>query len=422
MREILGRIILLGVLAILIIPSSVLGVDEKARIDNIKIPANIVGGEYFPLDAVVYNGGQEIKNASLTVEMPGSYAQSAYFTLKPNEFKVVRVVVRAPFDEGVHACLVKLVDRNNNVLASSNAKVYVDRAYLSIKVEPEVVNAGDFVRVKGYVYAGGMPKKASVRILLDGKFVKAVESNREGYFEDKIKIEQEGTHKITVAYYGYSSSTYLYARSIEIEKPKVNEDMEKEIEGIVSVLVSTQKLEIPNTEGNVIYVTIINDQRDAVFQIRARSDEHVVVYAPPALYIKKGTQKTLPVYVESSYPGRYTLELEILMDDVIIQRRDVDVFVIGAKLAEKEETLPFLPSMRSLFILGLLVAIVSLVYLYKENLVRIGKARREIIRKDVAEIIEHIKKKPAPLEPIFPFIRKETNKEIYKPRAEQIIY
>jgi hypothetical protein len=321
----------------------------------------------------------------------------------------------------MHACVLKLIDEYGNVLASYITNLAVDRAYLSLEVDKSVVVAGDVV-IKGYLFGGSKPKKASVNILLDGKIVKVARTNREGYFEDKIEITEGGVHRITAAYYGYSISRYIYAKaSTQAQKIEEKNDTQDRYKGKVDVVLSTKKLEIPAKGGNVLYVTIINEKRDAQFSIKAYGKDKLVVYNPASTKIKKGEQKTLPVYVESDNKGyqRAQIEIEIYMDDELLDKAEVDVFVLKTTSVEREISVPMMPSTEKLLIIVVIFIIILVVYAFRGNLPDFGKSKRDVIKKDIADIIEYIRKKPMPLEPI---ISAKENKDIYMPTAEQIIY
>jgi len=250
--------------------------------------------------------------------------------------------------------------------------------------------------------------------------VKSVKSGYDGYFETEIEMSNPGLHKVSVAYSGYTASAYVYVREVGL----INEDNSNKAtkmavqEGRVDVILSTKKLEVAKDDGNVLYVTIINNKRDAVFSVSADA-KNLVIFTPASIEIKKNSQKTLPIYVEGHAPSRYTLNVEVYMEDEMIKNESVQVVVFEKSSIGEENVVPLMPSFKKLTALVLIFLIVLIVYLFKDELLTFGKSKRESMKKDLAEIIEHIRKRPSPLEPLFPAKR---DGDIYLPKTEQIIY
>ncbi len=418
------RCFFIFLLFLIVMPASSYSFLQEVEIADVRIPQTIAAGEYFPMDVVIANRADEIKNAVVLVETPATSSASYNFSLKPYEEKVVRVVIRAPSEEGQHPCIVKVVDGKNNVLSSRKMELFVDRAYLSLNVYPESVKAGDVVLIEGHLFIGGRPKEAAISLLLDGKLIRMLETDPDGYFEDRLEIKDAGIHTITVAYYGYDTSSKIYVqedmtRGVEAKTPV---DFEKDASrSLIDVVLSTKRLEVPLHGGNVLYVTVINHGESGTFWIKANGGSEIEVYSPASIFIGEREQKTLPIYIESR-DSEYSvtdLLIEVYKDRELLKTERAEIVVLSAEPPEKE-TIPMIPSKGSMLSLVIVFVLILLLYNWRYSIESVFRGRKAPSRKEVSEIIQQIRGKARPLEPSQLGDRK--SKEIYVPRQDQIIY
>ncbi len=417
---IFGKVMKMMFMLVLVFLSSfscALAVNDKVEIVELRASAAMGAGTLNTLDVLVRNDGlSTLNNVMVVLEVGGKKGTSSYFSLNPSQIHNARVIFEAPEKAGTYLAVVKVEDKDGDVLSSK--AFYLTFSPVSIQIEMlSSVKEGEVISVEGSVFVGSEPVDNDyVSIYLDGRSVK-MEKVVEGKFSTTIVFDEPEVHEISVKYGKNKVSKRVYVEAVEDEND--GGESAGNLEMPVGVVPTTGYLQLIQGEGNMLKINIKNNDQRGVFEVRARVVEgDIDVRAPAPFFMEAGEEKTVGVFVNGKVVGEGMIEIVVLKNGEEVWKSNVEVNVVGKSLYREVE-LPFIPSLKGAAIIFAIFVFVMIMAILPRKREMVA---REPVSKELRKIASLMKKgtkgKPLKLEEV----KKAAKLEIYPARREQIIY
>jgi len=191
--------------------------------------------------------------------------------------------------------------------------------YLISDVNKDKAHEGDIIKIYGYVYDNYKKENLEVKIFLNNKLYSVVKTNKEGYFEQYIKMEELGVNLIEVIYKNeinkhkilvykkepeikimdptYYSKIILVGDNIATVYPyHYKEEVIKN--QYVDVELSTKELSISKFGGSVLKVKIYNHlNKTTTFSASIEGLEDKDYYTSGTLELKPLERGEISIYI-----------------------------------------------------------------------------------------------------------------------------
>lgn len=258
-------------------------VRAKSRVSfsNVEIPQNVCSGESFDVTFTARNIGDEER--VLIVEGEGFGDRNSYSThLEEDEEDEVTITFTTG-EPGTGEFTIRSVGGNSDTVENTVEVLDCETAGgeiegISMKVVPDRVRAGESVRISGYV--DNARGRQDVEIEMDGRNLKTVSTEPDGYYSTYIYPERTGDFELTAKtdrFRATRSLTVLPTVSVgNIDIPEtvfhgdeIEVCAEVNSQNIPSVLlrVNGEIVESTNDRGNVCFETTAKKKGDITYEV-----------------------------------------------------------------------------------------------------------------------------------------------------------
>ncbi len=248
---------------------------------------------------------------------------------------------------------------------------YLNNQYsVSIYVDKDNLKEGEPVGVYGYTKKNGVLYPGSVKVYVNGRYVKEVNSDNSGYYNTYLYLEKPGYNIIEVYYNGINRAKKVY---VEGEKKEVDRETVSQIGGNVALIVvkdgkverlyikdgnvvssnevdkedvnyeyvdvsvSTKQLTMNQHRGNVLEIYVFNHMNESkVFSIDTDLDSKWT-YLSESKIIKRGERGEFNIYFKplSDVRGKIEANVYVKMNGETIKEIPIELFVAGP-MTEKD--------------------------------------------------------------------------------------
>ncbi len=233
------------------------------------------------------------------------------------------------------------------------------QTYLLAYVDKEEVNVGDVVKVYGYVMRDENKEGVYVHIFLNDALVRSIKSDKKGYYETFIPINEPGINIVKVIVGEESKELQIVAKQPS-ETPRIiysdedydvviivdetthviwkGEEKDEDKKQYVDFSISTHELDVREYGGSKLLISIENNMNTThLFNVTTTLPSRDY-YTSGILELKPGQQGEIVIFIKP-----------LSWDEIIGKDHKVIIYMDGEKIGEEVFTISKIPRKSHIF-------------------------------------------------------------------------